>query len=250
MAGIGFTPVDVLVAVATIAIVAMAVHFWRRGLRGLVRLDLAAIRARHAELDRNAPRAAVNATSEKLFNPVCVSMRDITIASENGGTTVRVPFTALLSCRAVCALGEEPTAAIDALLRHQPHASALLLDRGYEAGTHVLAVELPRIAAAAAIGLMTGEADMSATIVTVMQGEQAPLLALWAVVRGQCRPLKEVFLSGSGEGASTCSVCLDSPSTEMLLPCQHLCLCSACAASVPACPICRQAPTVRLHMPA
>lgn len=37
----------------------------------------------------------------------------------------------------------------------------------------------------------------------------------------------------------TCIVCLAAERNSLLLPCRHLVLCSACAAKVSACPLCR-----------
>jgi hypothetical protein len=39
----------------------------------------------------------------------------------------------------------------------------------------------------------------------------------------------------------TCVICMDGPKTTLLLPCRHLCLCSACALrpEIKECPVCR-----------
>jgi hypothetical protein len=37
----------------------------------------------------------------------------------------------------------------------------------------------------------------------------------------------------------TCTICLDAQRDCLILPCNHLCCCTACGADVLKCPICR-----------
>ena len=41
------------------------------------------------------------------------------------------------------------------------------------------------------------------------------------------------------EEAVECVVCLDARRTNILMPCRHVCVCEACAATLRLCPICR-----------
>ncbi|RQM28697.1 hypothetical protein B5M09_008040 [Aphanomyces astaci] len=36
-----------------------------------------------------------------------------------------------------------------------------------------------------------------------------------------------------------CSICLEDPTTAIVLPCRHKCICATCLAEIDACPICR-----------
>ncbi|KAH0753270.1 hypothetical protein KY285_006418 [Solanum tuberosum] len=51
---------------------------------------------------------------------------------------------------------------------------------------------------------------------------------------------KEHRHSGNGDANShVCKVCFESPTTAMLLPCRHFCLCKSCSLACFECPICR-----------
>ena len=41
------------------------------------------------------------------------------------------------------------------------------------------------------------------------------------------------------EEANACVVCLDACKNTVLLPCRHMCVCSACAGELSVCPLCR-----------
>jgi RING finger and SPRY domain-containing protein 1 len=52
---------------------------------------------------------------------------------------------------------------------------------------------------------------------------------------------KRELLRSLANDESDCFLCVDSPATTQLLPCQHQGICQACASKLQACPICRSA---------
>ncbi|XP_037071224.1 cell growth regulator with RING finger domain protein 1-like [Pollicipes pollicipes] len=53
------------------------------------------------------------------------------------------------------------------------------------------------------------------------------------------QPLYSSAEEGGSEPLGLCSVCQEAPAAVVLLPCRHGCVCRACFARTPTCPLCR-----------
>ncbi len=67
------------------------------------------------------------------------------------------------------------------------------------------------------------------------------LLTRLVIVRDMQRAREEARAASAKSEVDkvTCIVCLSAERNVLLLPCKHLVLCSACAAKVSVCPLCR-----------
>ncbi|XP_009788269.1 kinesin-like protein KIN-7D, mitochondrial isoform X1 [Nicotiana sylvestris] len=72
---------------------------------------------------------------------------------------------------------------------------------------------------------------------------------LVARLKARMQEMKEKehrYLGNVDANSHVCKVCFESPSTAMLLPCRHFCLCKSCSLACAECPICRTKITDRI----
>jgi len=69
---------------------------------------------------------------------------------------------------------------------------------------------------------------------------------------GRCTPAAEDAVVGGGGGGGVvqrmCSNCGGRESRVLLLPCRHLCLCTACPSGLPDCPVCHSLINASVHV--
>jgi E3 ubiquitin-protein ligase BOI-like protein len=69
---------------------------------------------------------------------------------------------------------------------------------------------------------------------------------------GRCTPAAEDAVVGGGGGGGVvqrmCRNCGGRESRVLLLPCRHLCLCTACASGLPDCPVCHSLINASVHV--
>jgi E3 ubiquitin-protein ligase BOI-like protein len=66
---------------------------------------------------------------------------------------------------------------------------------------------------------------------------------------GRCTPAEEAdVVSGGGGGQRMCRNCGVRESRVLLLPCRHLCLCTACASGLRDCPVCHAVMNASVHV--
>ncbi|XP_058098697.1 kinesin-like protein KIN-7D, mitochondrial [Magnolia sinica] len=74
------------------------------------------------------------------------------------------------------------------------------------------------------------------------RNQNAELEPLVVRLKAQMREMKEKELEPLGNGdanSHVCKVCFEAPTTAILLPCRHFCLCKPCSLACSECPICR-----------
>ncbi|XP_016476129.1 kinesin-like protein KIN-7D, mitochondrial isoform X3 [Nicotiana tabacum] len=72
---------------------------------------------------------------------------------------------------------------------------------------------------------------------------------LVARLKARMQEMKEKehrYLGNVDANSHVCKVCFESPSSAMLLPCRHFCLCKSCSLACAECPICRTKITDRI----
>ncbi|XP_016484522.1 kinesin-like protein KIN-7D, mitochondrial [Nicotiana tabacum] len=72
---------------------------------------------------------------------------------------------------------------------------------------------------------------------------------LVARLKARMQEMKEKehrYLGNADANSHVCKVCFESPSSAMLLPCRHFCLCKSCSLACAECPICRTKITDRI----
>lgn len=152
------------------------------------------------------------------------------------------------SIRALLAVLPLSSAASTPTTGAAPKGDSVASQAPVDADTRVTSTALPPTVDAAPAGAAVTSPALAGADVTRWSHVQ-----LFVLFQGVLRPLQEVFEPGvdaTAEAAQCqCTVCLDGPATELLLPCNHLSLCASCAARVPDCPVCRSPVHQRLSLP-
>lgn len=99
-------------------------------------------------------------------------------------------------------------------------------------------------------------AGLQATLDQVLQSPCAAVNAAGADGEGDAEDARSCCFetpagddaAGSKASAVACRACGEGESCVLLLPCRHLCLCSACDAAVDTCPLCATAKNASLHV--
>ncbi|KAK4340382.1 hypothetical protein RND71_041844 [Anisodus tanguticus] len=83
-----------------------------------------------------------------------------------------------------------------------------------------------------------GQTVDHATAVSEILKEE-PLVARLKAGMQEMKEKDHTYLGNADANSHLCKVCFESPTSAMLLPCRHFCLCKSCSLACAECPICR-----------
>ncbi|KAM3376957.1 kinesin-like protein KIN-7D, mitochondrial isoform X1 [Capsicum galapagoense] len=83
-----------------------------------------------------------------------------------------------------------------------------------------------------------GQSEDHATAVDAILKED-PLVACSKASMPEMKEKDHTYVGNADANSHVCKVCFESPTSAMLLPCRHFCLCKSCSLACAECPICR-----------
>ncbi|XP_059314265.1 kinesin-like protein KIN-7D, mitochondrial [Lycium ferocissimum] len=69
--------------------------------------------------------------------------------------------------------------------------------------------------------------------------KEDPLVARLKARMQEMKGKDHTYLGNADANSHACKVCFESPTSAMLLPCRHFCLCKSCSLACAECPVCR-----------
>ncbi|MCD7464306.1 NADH-ubiquinone oxidoreductase chain 1 [Datura stramonium] len=78
--------------------------------------------------------------------------------------------------------------------------------------------------------------------------KEDPLVARLKARMQEMKEKDHTYVGNADANSHVCKVCFESPTSAMLLPCRHFCLCRSCSLACAECPICRTEITDRIFV--